>query len=151
VTGPLYPTLTDLKRWRRLVRQAQLMASNPTLPVGDLASAAKEARRAVAPSHEAQLNICSPLIRLAEAYPAMDDGARRENADRLMWLAVALAPLVGGRDRPLSQSTLKQLAQENRGVAAYGAQRTLGLHVPAPEAMIGDPRPEPAPRRDIEG
>lgn len=139
MTGPLYPTLTDLKRWRRLVRQAQLMASNPTLPVGDLASAAKEARKAVAPSHEAQMNICSPLIRLSETYPAMDDGARRENAERLRWLAVALSPLVGGRDRPLGRRVLNVAERENR----------LGLHVPATDPE--DPRPEPAPRRDIFG
>lgn len=141
MTGPLYPTLTDLKRWRRLTRQAQLMASRPTLPVGDLSSAAKGAREAVAPSREAQMNICSPLIRLAEAWPGMDDAAKRETADRLMWLAVALAPLVGGRSTPLKRTALGVVERENR----------LGLHVPAPEPMIGDPRPEPAPRRDLEG
>jgi hypothetical protein len=141
MTAPLYPTLTDLKRWRRLVRQAQLMAANPTLPVGDLASATKEARKAVAPSREAQANICSPLIRLAEAWPDMDDGTRRGNAERLMWLAVALAPLVGGRDRPLSPRRLGEVARQNR----------LGLHIPPAEPMADEPRPEPAPRRDIFG
>lgn len=140
MTGPLYPTLTDLKRWRRLVRQAQLMAASPTLPVGDLAAAAKDACKAVAPSRDAQLNICSPLIRLAEAWPAMDDGTKRENADRLMWLAVALSPLVGGRETPLTRRTLEDVERQNR----------LRFQPPA-EPMADDPRPEPAPRRDIFG
>lgn len=149
MTAPLHPTLSDLQRWRRLVRQAQLMGQTPTLPVGDLARAAKEARKAVAPTREALTALCSPLIRLAEAWPAMDDGTRRVNAAQMTWLAVALAPLVGMPDRPLSREALGA-ARRAAAEPAEAADR-LGLHIPAPEPMADDPRPERGPRLDIDG
>lgn len=139
MTAPLNPTTTDLRKWRRLVKQARIMAATPAGAAGDLRSAAKEAFNAQAPSHDVLIRLCVPLRRLAEAFPAMDDATRRENAATLAWLAEALAPLVG-----------ETAATAQTGTASPGAGERLRLRPPA-GSMADDPRPEPAPRRDIFG
>lgn len=147
MTGRTYhPTATDLAAWRKLVRKARVMAANPTAPLGDLLAAAKAAAPRPVPSDEALTRFASPLVRLAQAWPAMDDATRKANAERLSWLAEGLAPLVGATEGGglFSQTSLDAIA-----APPLTGQDRLRF-----EALADDgdgPRPEPAPRRDIFG
>lgn len=119
---PLAPTMADLRKWRRLVKEARRAAAQPTGAGGDLRAAAATARRAVAPNWTALEALCSPLVRLGEAWPTLNDAGRAESAPELLRLADGLSVLVG---------------------AEPGAK-------PAAPPQ-DDPRPERRPRADIEG
>lgn len=152
MTGPLYPGVNDLRLWRRLVKHARAMAANPGGAAGDLKAAAKAARRAVAPSHEAQARLTSPLIRLADDFAAMGGVARANRAGELSWLAEGLAPLVGAEARsgsPGHRPRLDRPAGAGRPTLTQGLTNRLGLRI-LPEEH-DDPRPVRAPRADIDG
>lgn len=158
MTGRTYhPTATDLAAWRKLIRKARVMAANPTAPLGDLLAAAKAAAPRPVPSDEALTRFASPLVRLAQAWPAMDDAARKANADRLSWLAEGLGPLVGATaDQVFSgpigggmTSTPVRRALDAIAAAPLTGQDRLRFQALADEGE--GPRPEPAPRRDIFG
>lgn len=140
----LHPTTHELKLWRALVRQARTAAMNPTGAGGDLRKAASRASRAQAPSTEALTAVCSPLIRLSLAWPAMNDATRKANADRMKVLADGVGALVGEapdpRDRP-----------GRRKLTAEGRLREPLRFMPPDDVLADMPRPERQPRRDIHG
>lgn len=135
---PLQPTTADFRKWRRLVKEARRVAAQPRGAAGDLRAAAATARRAVAPTHELLRTTCSPLIRLAEAWPTLSDACLDTSAQTLLRLAVELAPHVNA---------------PNEGVAATKhlmAQRPAR----APKAEAGDlfgDQGDREPRKDIFG
>lgn len=138
--------LSDLQAWRRLVRRARACAADPATSAGDLKEAVKATARAVCPSAEARSAITMPLRRLAGEWPAMNRATRAANADKLLWLAGALAPLVGMEDEAApGHRALKAIRPP-----ALRAQDRLRLQAPL-EPMADDPRPERAPRADLEG
>lgn len=94
MTRPLNPTAADFRKWRRLIKEARRIAAQPRGAAGDLRAAAAAARRAVGPTHELLTATCSPLIRLAEAYPALSDDCLDKAAETLGRLAGELAPHV---------------------------------------------------------
>ena len=147
MTGRTYhPTTRHLTAWRRLVRQARLISRAPTAPMGDLLAAAKTASKAVAPSDEALTRFAAPLVRLAQAWPAMDDAARGANAERLWWLAEGLSALVG--------ETEEGGLFGARPPAVVAAARVIAperLRFQPPVEPFDDPRPARAPRADLEG
>lgn len=145
MTASLHMTARDLADWRALVKHARAAAKAPTGAGGDLRAAARRAFRAVAPSIDVRDRIALPLRRLAEAWAGMDNATRMANAERLDWLAEALAPLVGA-PTGLFAPRPRKLRRE------WPAERLRFL--PLPEdlvARVDDPRPEREPRRDIHG
>jgi hypothetical protein len=94
MTRPLQPTSADFRKWRRLVKEARRVAAQPRGAAGDLRAAAATARRAVAPTRELLTATCSPLVRLAEAYPTLSDDCLDKAAETLGRLAAELAPHV---------------------------------------------------------
>lgn len=140
--------VADVRAWRRLVKHARACAANPTGPAGDLRAAAT-ARNVVCPSAEARDHICIPLRRLGGAFAAMSGVKRVDHAPELRRLADALAALVGEtREAPerARYGIPMHLAPQ---LNSYGNR--LGLHLPPEPLLADDPRPERAPRADIEG
>lgn len=155
MTAALHPTVKDLRLWRRLVKQARIMAANPEGAAGDLKAAAKAARRAVAPSQDALARFGAPLIRLADAYAAMDGETRRAHVGQLGWLAEGLSPLVGGEgsgEGAELRAARRRVQVLGGGVGGGKTMRLanrLGLTLPPEDRE--DPRPERAPRADLDG
>jgi len=138
MTRTYSPTAADFRKWRRLVKQALVVAAQPRGPAGDLRAAAATARRAQAPDSDLHLKVCSPLLRLAEAWPTLSDACLDTSAETLRRLAETLAPHVNA---------------PNPGMAAMKA---LIAHRPAraPKAEAGDLFSDQAarePRKDIFG
>lgn len=98
MTRPLNPTSADFRKWRRLIKEARRIAAQPRGAAGDLRAAAATARRAVAPTHDLLTAACSPLIRLAEAYPTLSDDCLDKAAETLGRLAGELAPHVNASE-----------------------------------------------------
>ena len=105
---PLQPTSADFRKWRRLVKEARRVAAQPRGAAGDLRAAAATARRAVAPTRELLTATCSPLVRLAEAYPTLSDDCLDKAAETLGRLAGDLAPHVNANaERPTALDVAK--------------------------------------------
>lgn len=92
---PLQPTKADFRKWRRLIKAVRDVARNPLGPGGDLRAAAVTARRAVAPTRELWLSVCSPMVRLGEDFPGLGDACRAKAVETLTGYADVLGPVVG--------------------------------------------------------
>lgn len=155
MTAALHPTVKDLRLWRRLVKQARIMAANPEGAAGDLKAAARAARRAVAPSQDALVRFGAPLIRLADDFAGMGGIARACRAPELSWLAEGLSPLVGaeaaggGAEVRAPRGRVQVVSGGVGGSKTMRLANRLGLTL-APEDRE-DPRPERAPRADLDG
>ncbi len=145
-----HPTTADLKCWRTLCCKAWQAVIGRAGSAADLARAANRAGKAVAPSPEALTNLCVPLIRLAREWPRMDAATQRANRDRLKFLADGLGPLVGCDNIYMHR---KAREAETPGWSPVNQRpgNRLGLHIPPDPLLADDPRPERAPRADIDG
>lgn len=92
---PLQPTSADFRKWRRLIRATRAAVKDRRGAGGDLRAAAATARKACAPTRELLLSVCSPFVRLAEAWPTLGNPCRATAAETLTRFADQLAPHVG--------------------------------------------------------
>lgn len=84
---PPEPTNQDLARWRTLAKEARKSAERPQAPTGELAKAAKSARKAIVLGAVARENPCIQLVRAADRYAGETRRGRAELAAELTRLA----------------------------------------------------------------
>lgn len=93
-TRPPQPTSADIEAWRKLVLQVGRACDRIDGPMGDLASAADRARKAVMLGEISRNNACFRLVRDCQVFLAETLRGRRQLVETMLDRSVTVAGLV---------------------------------------------------------